>query len=72
MAVTTTPMSAACGAEISGVDLREELSPADVSAIHKAWLDHLVIVFRGQDLTPADQKRACGQFGEIGRTLLNL
>ena len=66
MAVTATPMSAACGAEISGVDLREELSPDDVSAIHKAWLDHQVIVFRGQDLTPADQKRACGQFGEIG------
>ncbi len=66
MAITVTPLSAACGAEISGVDLREKLSPDDVAAIHRAWLDHLVIVFRGQDLTAADHKRACGQFGEIG------
>ncbi len=66
MAVTVTPMSAACGAEISGVDLSVPLSAEDVAAIHRAWLDHQVIVFRGQDLMPADQKRACGQFGEIG------
>ena len=66
MPIAVTPLSDACGAEISGVDLRQPLSPEDVSAIHRAWLDHLVIVFRGQDLTPADQKRACGHFGEIG------
>ena len=66
MAVTVTPMSAACGAEISGVDLSRPLSGDEVSAIHLAWLDHLVIVFRDQDLTPDDHKRACGQFGEIG------
>jgi len=66
MAVTVTPMSPACGAEISGVDLRQPLSDDDVATIYRAWLDHLVIVFRGQDLTPADHKRACGQFGEIG------
>ncbi len=66
MAVTVTPMSAACGAEISGVDLSVPLSAEDVAAIHRAWLDHLVIVFRGQDLTPADHKRACGHFGKIG------
>jgi taurine dioxygenase len=59
-------MSPACGAEISGVDLREPVSPEDVAAIRKAWLEHLVIVFRGQDLTPADQKRACSYFGEPG------
>ena len=66
MAVTITPTSAACGAEISGVDLRQPLSGDDVSEIRRAWLDHLVIVFRDQDLTPADHKRACGHFGKIG------
>ena len=66
MTVTVTPMSPACGAEISGIDLRKSLADDDILAIRKAWLDHLVIVFRGQDLTPADQKRACGHFGEIG------
>ena len=66
MTVTVTPMSHACGAEISGIDLRKSLADDDILAIRQAWLDHLVIVFRGQDLTPADQKRACGHFGEIG------
>ncbi len=66
MPVIVTPMSPACGAEISGVDLRQPLLENDVSTIRRAWLDHLVIIFRGQDLTPADQKRACGHFGTIG------
>ena len=66
MTVTVTPMSPACGAEISDIDLRKPLADDDLLAIRQAWLDHLVIVFRGQDLTPADQKRACGHFGEIG------
>ena len=66
MAVTVTPLSEVCGAAITGVDLRRPLAPEDVSTIHHAWLDHLVIVFPDQDLTPQDQKRACGYFGEIG------
>ena len=66
MTVTVTPSSDVCGAEISGVDLREPLSARDVAAIHRAWLDHQVVVFRDQDLSPADQKRACANFGEIG------
>lgn len=66
MTAIVTPSGKACGAEISGVDLREPLSPEDVAIIHQAWLDHLVIYFRNQDLTPADQKAACGNFGKIG------
>ncbi len=67
MAVTVTPLSDACGAEISGVDIRDPLPAADAAVIRQAWLDHLVIVFRGQeDVTPADQKTFCGNFGKIG------
>ena len=66
MTVTVTPMSPACGAEISGIDLRKPIADDDILAIRQAWLDHLVIVFRGQDLAPEDQKRTCGHFGEIG------
>jgi taurine dioxygenase len=66
MAVTVTKLTDACGAEISGVDASGDVSPEDVATIYQAWLDHLVIVFRGQDLTPTDQKEFCGNFGTIG------
>lgn len=67
MAVTVTKLGEACGAEISGVDMRDGLSPEDVATIYQAWLDHLVIVLRGQgDITPDDQKKFCGYFGKIG------
>jgi taurine dioxygenase len=46
------PLAGAIGAEILGVDLRDLDEPA-VSAIRRAWLDHLVIFFRDQHLTPA-------------------
>jgi taurine dioxygenase len=66
MPITVTKLSPACGAEISGVDLREELDAETVAAIRKAWMENLVICFRGQDLRPDDQKRVCGYFGQIG------
>jgi taurine dioxygenase len=66
MAVTVTPLSPACGAEIGGVDLRQPLDAGTIAAVRKAWLEHLVIAVRGQDLTPADQKRFAGGFGKVG------
>ena len=47
MAITTTPTGAALGAEVGGIDLRR-ISDVDFAAIHRAWLDHLVLLFRGQ------------------------
>ncbi len=67
MAVTINPLSNACGVEILGVDMKADLSKADTSEIYQAWLDYLVVVIRDQqDLTPADQKKFCGNFGKIG------
>src|SRR5215467_3770590 len=54
------------GAEIRGVDLRDALCAETIRGIHKAWLDHLVLVFRGQRFSQADLIRATGYFGEIG------
>src|SRR6266567_2088069 len=48
-----SPTGSALGAEIQGVDLKE-ISDADFSAIHGAWLDNLVLLFRGQQLTDED------------------
>jgi taurine dioxygenase len=54
------------GAEIRGVDLRDMLDAATIQDIHRAWLDHLVLVFRGQRFSQEDLIRATGYFGEIG------
>jgi alpha-ketoglutarate-dependent taurine dioxygenase len=36
------------GAEVRGVDLRRPLSDADATAIRVAWLEHHLLIFRGQ------------------------
>ena len=58
------PLSGALGAEILGVDLANDLSDATVAAIRAAWLEHCVVFFREQSLTPEQFLRAAGRFGE--------
>jgi taurine dioxygenase len=60
------PLTQHIGAEIRGVDLRQKPDDATVAAIYKVWLDHLVIIFRGQDLSQDDLLRATAFFGEVG------
>lgn len=52
------------GARIDGVDLATPLAPATLAAIKQAVLDHLVVVFPGQSLTPHQYRDAMAQFGE--------
>jgi len=65
-AMTVTPLSSACGAEIGGVDLTRPLSPGTVRAIKDAWGEHLVLVFRGQTITQEQQLRFASYFGDLG------
>jgi taurine dioxygenase len=65
--ITVTPLSAACGAQISGVDLTKPLSPGAVDAIKDDWGRHLVLVFRGQSITQDQQLRFASYFGELGK-----
>jgi taurine dioxygenase len=58
-------LSAAVGAEVSGVDLRDPLSAADARTIYQAWLDHQVLVFHDQQLDPEQQLRFTANFGEF-------
>ena len=67
MAIAITPMSDVLGAEIGGVDLTRPLDDGTVAAIRRAWLDHLVVVLRGQVLSQVDQERFCQAFGEFER-----
>src|ERR1700744_1708896 len=58
-------VAGALGAEISGVDLSQELPDATIAAIRQALLDHQVIFFRDQDLAPARQVPFGRRFGPL-------
>ena len=64
MAITTTPTGAALGAEVGGIDLRR-ISDVDFAAIHRAWLGHLVLLFRGQTLNDDDLIGFSRRFGKL-------
>jgi taurine dioxygenase len=53
------------GAEISGVDLSRPLEPQTLAEIKNAWHAHTVLVFRGQNLSEADQRRFAAYFGPV-------
>jgi len=57
-------LSAPLGAEVRGVDLRD-LDDDTWGAIHAAWLEHLVLFFPDQDLTPDQQVAFAQRFGEV-------
>lgn len=63
--VETRPLTTVIGAEIHGVDLSQPLSPDTRKSIDQALLDHMVIFFRDQDITPAQQLDFGRQFGEV-------
>ena len=68
MTTTTTldirPIAGLIGAEVFGLDLRS-LDDDTFAAVHQAFLDHHVLVFRGQDLSPADQIAFGHRFGDL-------
>ncbi len=64
--IQVTVLSPACGAEISGIDLSKPLTAHEVGAIKDAWNKHLVLIFRGQQLSQDDQLRFASYFGDLG------
>jgi taurine dioxygenase len=52
--LTVQRVAGALGAEIGGVDLRATPSYEVAATIRRALLEHLVVFFRDQDLTPAE------------------
>lgn len=62
--IEVKPIAGALGAEISGVDLRN-VDDETFAEIHDAWLEHLVVFFRDQHLTPEQQIAFCKRFGAV-------
>src|SRR5688572_22211719 len=65
MTITVFPFAAGLGADISGVDIREPLAAADRDAVRKAWLDNLVLRFRGVPMTDEQHMAFTRQFGDL-------
>jgi taurine dioxygenase len=56
------PMPAALGAEVRGLDLKR-MDAECFARVHDAWLEHVLLVFRGQSLGAEDLVRLVRFFG---------
>ena len=61
--IAVDPISGALGAKISGVNLSQPLTSDVTVEIRRALLDHLVIFFPNQELTPQEQLAFARYFG---------
>lgn len=61
----TRPLSLALGAEILDVDLSQPISDPLFERIRGCWHDNIVVLFRDQRLSEADQVRFAERFGPL-------
>ena len=59
------PFDAPLGAEVIGLDVGAPLDDDDVAQLHQAHLDHHVLVFRNQQISPRQQVRFSRRFGPL-------
>lgn len=59
------PFDAPLGAEVLGLDLRRPLDAESFARIHRAHLDHHVLVFRDQRISPQQQVNFSRRFGPL-------
>ena len=64
-AFAVTPLTPTIGAEIDGVDLRDDLPQATIDAIYQALLRHKVIFFRDQNITHEEHIAFARRFGDL-------
>ncbi len=64
--IKVNPLASAIGAEITGVNIGDELENGIITEIRQALLEHLVIFFRDQNFTnPERQKAFTKRFGNL-------
>ncbi|MDQ2819273.1 MAG: TauD/TfdA family dioxygenase [Pseudomonadota bacterium] len=64
-AFAVRPLDGALGAEILGLDLSRPLSDSDFAALHRAHLDHHLLIFRDMHITPTQQVAFSRRFGPL-------
>ena len=65
MTLEITPVTAAIGAEVRGIDIREDLDASTVAGIRAALLEHLVLFFRDQHLDDESHLAFAMRFGSL-------
>lgn len=63
--ITIKRLSPVVGAEIGGVDIAKGIDDETLREIHAALMDHLVVFFRDQEITPAQQRDFAARFGRL-------
>ena len=64
-AITVSRVTAVLGAEIGGIDLREDLDAASIAKLRAALFAHKVLFFRDQPITDEQQLRFSRAFGPV-------
>ena len=59
-----TRLSFALGAAVTGIDV-SDIDDATYDVIHEAFLEHQILVFCDQDLTPQQQIKFSEHYGEV-------
>ena len=62
---TINEMTASLGAEVVGLDISRKLSKPALRELNQAWLEHQVLFFRDQSLTPEQHVTFTKNFGEL-------
>jgi len=65
MSLTLTRLSPALGAIVEGVDLAQPLTDRLQQEVQQALLQHQVLFFRNQDITPVQQRDFAARFGDL-------
>ena len=63
--IEVRPVIGALGAEVYGLSLADPIDEGTMEEIHRAWLEHLVLFFREQKVTPSEQVAFASRFGEL-------
>jgi len=63
--ISASRITPTIGAEVEGVDLRSDLSTSEIAKIRALLVEHKVLIFRDQDITPAQHVRLAARFGPL-------
>ena len=64
MALAIEPLEDSMGAQVTGLDLKDEPSGETVTALNDAFAEHIVLCIRDQELTPEQYVDAARLFGK--------
>ena len=64
---TVTPLTGALGAEVTGIDLNR-LSSEDEQTVEELFVEHKVLAFRDQEMSPASLLALTEKLGGVGET----